>query len=298
MDVRTIAAGELEQAGALLHAAFAGAAEARGFPAPWRTARDATDLLARQREAEPEGVAVAVTGGAIVGVGAVRVRGEVATVGPIAVAADGRGIGGRVLDYLVEVAEDRGVHATRLYADGWNPAAYGLYASRGFSVIDVVAHVERPPGGAPVLDSSRGLEVRPPEARDIDEIAVLDAKLTGHQRRDDLEAMRSLEAGAVGLVARRHNQVVGYLAARPVQGELALGPGVAVDVSDLFILVANALAGHDGVARGRLSTAAPAASMAALGLGFRVRELGLVMSRGAPPPARPPQLYSIEPEIL
>jgi ribosomal protein S18 acetylase RimI-like enzyme len=298
VDVRTIAAGELEQAGALLYAAFAGAAEARGFPAPWRSARDAADLLARQLEAEPGAVAVAITGGAIVGVGAVRVRGEVASLGPIAVAADGRGIGGRLLDHLVEVADDRGAQATRLYADGWNPAAYGLYAGRGFSVIDVVAHIERPPGEAPALDSSRGLEVRPPDARDLDEIALLDAKLTGHQRRGDLEAMRSLEAGAVGLVARRHNQLVGYLAGRPDQGQLALGPAMAVDVSDLFILVANALAGHDGVVRARLSTAAPAASMAALGLGFRVRELGLVMSRGAPPPARPPQLYSIEPEIL
>lgn len=290
MDVRTIATGEAEEAGALLYAAFAGAAGARGFEAPWRSARDAADLLGRHLESEPGSVAVATAGGAIVGVGAVRVRGDVASVGPIAVAADGRGIGGSLLDYLVAAAEERGALATRLYADAWNPDAYGLYAGRGFSVIDVVAHVERPPGPAPALESSRGLEVRAPEPGDVDDIAVLDARLTGHQRRADLQAVR--------LVARRHNQVVGYLAGSINQGRLALGPAVAIDVPDLFILVARALGEHDGIAGARLSTAAPAAPMAALGLGFRVREVGLVLSRGAPPPTRPSQLYSIDPEIL
>ncbi len=98
------------------------------------------------------------------------------------------------------------------------------------------------------------------------------------------------------LVARRRGAVVGYLGTGAGSGQL--GPALALDVADLGALVARALAGVDGPARARLSTAAPTAMLAALGLGFRVVALGTLMVRGVSPPARPPQLYSIVPEIL
>lgn len=301
MNIRTLKPLDLEIAGALLFQAFERAARARGYTPPWSDEAQAYAQLERYREDEPGHVVVAEEGGAMVGVGAVRVRGEVATLGPIASYLEGRGIGGVLVDELLRRADEVGALATRLYADAWNPAAYALYAGRGFAVVDVVAHVERMPAPGPALESARGLEVRALDARrDLDELQRLDIKLTGHDRRQDLAAM-------VRLVARRRGAIVGYLGVRAAAGRTLLGPAVAVDPSDLFTLITHALAAGEGEVPGmvpgqplhaRLSTAAPVASMAAMGLGFRIRELGVMMSRGAPPPARPPQLYSIDPEVL
>lgn len=304
MDIRTLKPSDLEAAGALLYRAFESAAGEHGFAAPWEGEAQTRALLERHRggaagDAATGRVLVAEEGGALVGVGALRVRGEVATIGPLATYIQGRGIGGALLDELLRRADEAGTLAQRLYVDAWNPGAFALYAGRGFGVIDTVAHVERAPGPGPALDSARGLEVRAFESRDLDEVQRLDRRLTGHERPADLTEQ-------VRLVARRRGDVVGYLGACDAGGAILLGPAVAVDASDLFTLITHALAETGGPGwsaadrplRARLSTTAPAACMAALGLGFRVREVGVIMSRGAPPPARPPQIYSLDPEIV
>lgn len=300
MNVRTIEASDLHAAGAVLFHAFDTAARSRGFSAPWSDEGESTSLLTEYWQREPEHVLVAEAGGAVLGVGALRLRGEVTSLGPVAVSVQGRGVGGALLDSLLERADAAGAQATRLYVDAWNPAAFALYASRGFAVVDVVTNIEREPGPGPGLGSARGLEVRPFDPNDLEEVTRLDLKLTGNDRGQDLGEM-------VHLVARRRGAIVGYLGTRAGLRATRLGPAVAVDVSDLFTLLTAALAANGPVTswvpadrplQARLSTAAPAASMAALGLGFRVRELGVLMSRGALPPARPPQLYSIEPEVL
>jgi GNAT superfamily N-acetyltransferase len=290
VEIRPIRKAEVDAAGALLAQACARAAAAANQPAPWRE-EQAIALLGRYAAAEPEGTLVADAGGALAGIGCVRVRGEVATLGPLAVAADGRGTGAALLDALIERAEAAGCHSTRLYLQGWNARGFALCTGRQFSPVDVVARIERAPGPPPRLDASRGLEVGPLRPADGDELVRLDGKLTGHDRRADLVA-------TTRLVARRRGAVVGYLGAAGA----ALGPAVATDIGDLFVLVGRALAelpaGAAAPAHARLSTAAPAATLAALALGFRIGELGVVMSRGASPPTRPPQLYGIEPEIV
>lgn len=302
MNVRGLQAGDLEQAGAVLHAAFARIADAHGYRPPWADDASARDVLAEYARPEVGDVLVAEEGGVVVGVGAVRVRGEVASIGPIAAFVEGRGVGSAILDGLLARADDRGALATRLYVDGWNPSAYALYAGRGFGVVDLVAHIERPVGSGPELGSSRGLEVRAFAEQDLDELVRFDSKLTGCVRPRELSA-------STRLVARRRGTLVGYLGAgQAPSGDAWLGPALAVDASDLVTLVANALRVADAewlvgsqCVRARLSTSAtsaPAVSMAALGLGFRVRELGVVMSRGAPPPTRSPQLYGLHPELL
>ncbi|MCG8420503.1 MAG: GNAT family N-acetyltransferase [Proteobacteria bacterium] len=304
MKVRTLEQTDLEPASALLFQVFDRVAKKHNYQPPWPGESDVSGLLGRYRRDEPACVVVAEEGGAVIGVGAARVRGEVASIGPIAAYVDGRGIGGAIVDELLLRVENAGAVASRLYVDAWNPSAYALYAGRGFAVFDVVMHIERAPGPAPSLDSARGLEVRPFETRDLEQLRRFDQRLTGHDRGPDL-------ADTVRLVARRRGDIVGYLGAQHSAGSTKLGPAVAVDASDLATLMAGTLtaeqSGQSARAAGlsrdepqvaRLSTAAPVVSMAALGLGFRVRELGVVMSRGAPPPARPPQLYSIDPEVL
>jgi hypothetical protein len=288
VNLRSLEPRELQAAGAVLHDAFRRAALDHGAPAAFRDPAESTALAKLYLDAEPEGCVVAETGGALLGCGFVRRRGDIATIGPLAAAVPGRGAGGAMLDELIARAEGWGIASMRLFQDGWNPSSFALYAGRSFAAVDVVACLERAAGAPPRADASRGLEVAAPRANDLAEVAALDHRLTGLERTTDL-------AAAVRLVARRRGVVVGYLGS--ADGG-RLGPAVALDVADLFALVARALQEADGVTVCRLSTAAPTAMLAALALGFRVASIGTLMVRGIVPSARPPQLYGLKPEIL
>jgi hypothetical protein len=278
---------DVHVAGVLLYESFARAARERGQTPPWADRAEAMRLVERYLADDHGEAVVADVDGAVAGVGFVRRRGEAATVGPIAVAAPRRGTGGQILDDLVTRAEAQGAAAIRLFVDGGNADGFALFAGRSFGALDVVAAMERPAGVAPRIDGSRGLEVSAFQAADLAEMAALDLRLTGLDRRQDLTSQARL-------VARRRGAMVGFVCA---EGNV-LGPAVALDVSDLGGLVARALADVGGRAVLRLSTATPTAMLVALGLGFRVTSVGTLMVRGVSPPARPPQLYAIAPEVM
>jgi GNAT superfamily N-acetyltransferase len=286
-EVRPLANGEVEAAGEILYAAFAQAAGGRGFPPPWPSAQEAAQLAAEYLASDPDGALGAFNDGRLTGVGFLRRRGEVATLGPLAAATPNRGVGSALLDALVAHADHHECRAVRLFQDGWNPDSFALYAGRSFSVVDVVACIERSASTPPRIDGSRGLEVTPFKAADLPEICAMDIRLTGLDRRADLEA-------GLKLVARRRGVIVGFAGCH----DAMIGPVLSLDVADLGGLVARLLAEVRGPAAARLSTAAPTAMLAALALGFRVVSVGTVMSRGIAPPARPPQLYGMWPEIL
>jgi RimJ/RimL family protein N-acetyltransferase len=284
MDIRPLRRDDVGAAAKLVHDAYARAGQAHGYGPPWPSVDDAAALFARALEEEPDGAVVA-DDGAIAGAGLVRRRGEAATIGPLAAGVWGRGTGGKLLDELVARAESWGCQAVRAFQDAWNPASFALYAGRSFAPVDVAACLDRPPGKiAP--GGSRGLEIAPFEPRDLAEMMALDLRLTGLERGDDLRALTTL-------VARRRGALVAFLGRRGG----ALGPAVALDASDLGALLARALDGAEPLVA-RLSTAAPVALPLARALGFRIRSLGTVMVRGPAPPARPPQLYSLAPEVL
>lgn len=287
MKLRGLEKRDLEIAGVLLYESFARATRERGQSPPWADAGETMRLAERYLGDELGESIVADVDGAVAGVGFARRRGEAATVGPIAVAAPRQGIGGQILDELVARAEAQGAAAIRLFVDGGNADAFALFAGRSFGALDVVAAMERPAGPAPRIDGARGLEVSAFRDADVAEMAALDLRLCGLDRRGDLTTQARL-------VARRRGAVVGFLCA---EGG-ALGPAVALDVSDLGGLMARALAQIPGRAVARLSTATPTAMLVALGLGFRVTGVGTLMVRGVSPPARPPQLYSMVPEVL
>jgi len=67
--------------------------------------------------------------------------------------ARGRGIGGRLLDHLVEVARERGARSIFLEVRGSNRAARALYAGRGFREVGSRrGYYDSPPEDALVLE--------------------------------------------------------------------------------------------------------------------------------------------------
>jgi hypothetical protein len=287
VTARVLKAGDAEAAGELLVQAFSRARGDHGALSPYGSVKDAAEAVAALCAAEPEGALGAWDDGRLLAVGFLRKRGDVATLGPLGVATPRQGHGGRLLDELIACAEGWSCGAIRVFQDAGNADSFALFAGRCFAPVDVVACLARPAGAPPRLDAARGLEISPLRPGDLPEIFTLDHRLTGLERRTDLEQR-------VRFVARRRGALAGFLG----MDENRLGPALALDVADLGALMVRALGECTLPAVARLSTAAPTALLAALGLGFRVVSVGAILSRGVAPPTRPPQLYSLSPEIL
>jgi hypothetical protein len=217
--------------------------------------------------------------GVLVGLATLRIEGESGNIEVLGSDEPGRGTGGALLDALTQRADSTGLGALRLRFPAGDARAFALAAGRGFAVTDVAARYIRPPLPPPRVDGARGLELAAMEVRDLPGLVELETRF--------LQLDRSVQLARLsGTIARRRGQIVGYLA----QDGERLGPGLALDVSDLGVLLGRALAGTSGAAMVVLSTAVPSA-LAALGLGFRVFGQELVMHRGLAPPTRPPLAY-------
>ncbi len=279
--VRALTPREVPAAAKVLHEAHARTASERGLPSRFGSAAEAAQSLEDHLREEREGVLCALgDDGGLAAVGVVRRQADTGIIGPIASAAWGRGAGGALLDELCSRAEGWGTASVRATFDAGDARAFALFSSRSFGVVDTAARLLRGPLPAPRVEGARGLEIAPPRPADLEGMVELDRRLTGLDRGDEL-------ARVVTLCARRRGTVVGFLSARAG----LLGPALALDVADLGVLMARALAEHAGPAAALLSTAAPTAMLAAIGLGFRVVGVEIVAVRGMAPPARPPQLY-------
>jgi hypothetical protein len=279
-ETRTLGAKDLPAAGALLHAAYDRAARERNLPPRFHSAAEAAEVAESLWREEKEGAVVALGEGGLAGVGFARRMGDWAALGPIASATSGQGAGGALVDDLCARAEGWGAGSIRASFDAGEPRAFALFAGRSFAVVDTAARLLRGALPAPRVDGARGLEIAAPRPADLEGMVELDRRLTGLERGPELGKV-------VTLCARRRGAVVGFLSARAGQ----LGPGLALDVADLGVLMARALADHAGPAAAFLSSAAPTAMLAAMGLGFQVVGVEIVAVRGLAPPARPPQLY-------
>src|SRR5207248_2231101 len=150
---------------------------------------DSERYLRHLLEFDPLGGLVAEEGGRIVGVGWVHPRGAVATIGPLAVepAAQGRGIGRRLLERLVETA-GKGVPQVRLVHESWNAASLGLYLRAGFRVVAPLVELELAPGSRlAVAAPPAGLALRVATPDDRARIVARDARAFGAPRPQSVE---------------------------------------------------------------------------------------------------------------
>jgi hypothetical protein len=291
IDVRRLEAGDVEAASAVLFHAFATVYRQRGHTPPFPNVESAVWLARAYLDIDPDGCALALHQGVVVGVGFAHLRGGVASIGPLAARPGARpGVGRALMAHFHALA--RGAASVRLFQDSFNPDSFGLYARLGYRVVDV----------APYLVAARLVPprevspaVRPLVASDLEVVQRYDAARTGSSRSSDLAL---LAATGRGLVIERDGTLTGYLFYRPSPSRAIVGPALADTpalLAELVDAVADALPGRAAVIRG--SSAAGAALDRAFARGFRVDHLGNLMVRGdyAPPPA---QLYALFPESL
>jgi len=289
--VRTMEAGDVEAASAVLFHAFATVYRERGHTPPFPNVESAVWLARAYLDIDPEGCAIAIDQGVLAGVGFAHSRGAVTSIGPLAARPGARpGVGRALMAHFHALAP--AATSVRLFQDSFNPDSFGLYARLGYRVVDVAPYLVAarlvPPRQSP-------RDVRPLVARDLEAVQRYDRAVTGASRSSDLAL---LAATGRGFVLERGGTFDGYIFYRPSPTRAIVGPALAESperLAELVDAVAEALPGQAAVIRG--SARAGAALQRAFDRGFRVDHLGNLMVTGpyAPPPA---QLYALFPESL
>ena len=125
------------------------------FPDPWSVETFWSELAGVP---ESRTFLVAEVGGAVVGYAGLAVAAHQADVQTIAVApsSQGRGVGGRLLQALVDEAVSRGAYELLLEVRADNAPALALYARHGFERI-AVRRGYYPPGGTDAVVMRRRL---------------------------------------------------------------------------------------------------------------------------------------------
>lgn len=294
--VRPMIDADTQAVGEVLRTAFGQVYAERGFPTPFPNIDGAVWLGSAYLALDREGAFVADQGGLVIGCGFVHLRGDAASIGPVAaMPAAPHGVGRAIMNQLLAIAQGR---STRLFQDSFNPESFALYTKLGFEAFEPVAYViaDTLGGGARHAECATMLD------RDFDEVAALDLALTGSRRTADL---REIFLFGTGLVLRRAGRLCGYLLARRGSTRLVVAPAAAESADDLRALLgelAHRHAGQPAAARvpaGARLGGAGLALRTALEHGFRIEHLGHLMVRGRYNEGRSgAQLLAIFPEAL
>jgi|SRR5581483_1880080 len=280
---------DVERAGDVNFVAFYRSALVHGLPPAVTTPTESRRYLAHLLQFDALGGVVAEEDGEVVGVGWLHPRGAVATIGPLAVdpSRQGRGIGRRLLERLVEMA-GKGVPQVRLVHESYNATSLGLYLRSGFRVVAPLLDLALA-AGTPVAPPRvpAGLAIRAAGADDRARIVARDARAFGAPRPQSVDLY--LRRGRA-LVAETGNALVGYALGIAFEGNAYVG-SAAADDADVLLLLVTALVGELAAGDHRVRTLLTATDRrlvdALLGLGFRVFRACHYMIRGggtAPPP--------------
>ena len=286
---RTIGPGEVAAAADVLFVALYDVALRHGARPAVADLDDARGYVEHLMSFDPLSGVLGEQDGQAVAVGWLHPRGNVATIGPLAVlpALQGQGLGRHLLTHLADAAGRR-VSQIRLVQDGSDPASMGLYLRTGFRVVAPVLELELPaaspcPGPSP----DDGTALRPMESADRRVVIERDARVFGQPRAQDVDGFL---ARGHGVIAERAGRVIGHAFAVEAGALVQLGPAAA----DEPVVVCAAVAWLAGAFAARAlpcRLVVPAGDRRVvdglLALGFRVFRVGsyLIRGGGTAPPA-------------
>ena len=291
IEVRRLESRDVDDASTILYEAFASVYRQRGHTPPFPNVESAVWLCRAYLDLDPEGCALATVDGKTAGVGFAHLRGNVASIGPLAARPGARaGVGRALMAHFHRLAA--GVSSVRLFQDSFNPDSFGLYTRLGYRVVDVAPYLVAARLSPP---RTRPASVRALGGGDVGPVGRYDLARMGADRGRDLAL---LAATGRGFVVERAGDLAGYLFYRLLPARIIVGPALADSaelLADLVDAVADALPDRPAVIRA--SAAATLVVERAFERGFLVDHLGNLMAVGpyAPPPA---QLYALFPESL
>lgn len=225
-ELRQARAEDVPELGRICYEAFKDLSDRHGFPSDFSTVEFAQQVVGMLVAQEQVYSAAAYDGDTAKGSNFINMWGDVAGIGPISVdiAAQGEGIGRRLMEDVIAAARSQGHEMIRLCQDSFNMQSLALYTSMGFDTKEPLAYLELAADGEP----DPGF--RPATAADVDQIDELCQSIYRISRRGEYEVFLAL--GFPMFVLDR-GQIVGYHIGT------ALGHGVAETTEDLLTLLAG-----------------------------------------------------------
>lgn len=292
--IRRMEEKDLERAGEIIVAAFNDVFTRHGYHPPFPS-RDVGIGIAREYwHREPHESFVAIDDGRVVGSGFLHLRGDTAGIGPITVdpTAQAKGAGKALM--MAVIRTGRRCPSLRLVQDAFNTTSFPLYSKLGFAscgtVLGLTGQDLRP------ASRPRAHTVREMAAGEVEQVAVLDTKLTGITRSQDLQFFAAQPPQLVSLSV---GKLSGYLCLLRSGPNTFLGPAAATDPAILRSLIARAIEMERGkVLRLRLPARHHELLLDVLKMGFRVDHLQTYMVRGPWKPPKGTDLLALFPEAL
>jgi GNAT superfamily N-acetyltransferase len=192
-------------------------------------------------EHDPEGCFVAMGVTRPVGMVTTACFGDSGWIGNLIVEPEfrDRGIGRSLMEHGLNHLRDRGAATVHLEGD---PPGIPLYRKLGFVDEFESCRLALPrPDARPTIDDPATETMTP---ADLDEVAALDAAITGADRKRFLELKISRAESA--LIHRRNGKIVASLMASSTDRGLRIGPCVALDCNDARYLISAAISAAAG----------------------------------------------------
>lgn len=211
---------------------------------------------------------VAEADGQVVGSNILDERSVMAGLGPLTVspAAQGHGVGRRLMDEVLRRADARGVPGVRLVQSAHNDRSFALYATLGFVIREPLAILQGPPIGGAI----EGYTVRAATRDDLAACNAACVRVHGHDRAGEVAA--AIAQGSARLV-EHDGRVMGYATVLGLFGH-AVGDGT--EEIKALLRAAPAFESQGIVVPTRNS----ALLQWCLGRGLRVVQLATLMTRG------------------
>ena len=226
---------------------------------------------------------VAVQNGKIVGVTMWwRYSDQIATVGLVVVdrAQQGRGIGGRLMDVVIDRAD---ADTLKLMA---TRAGLKLYQNCGFVAVGEIGQIQGEVSSVAPIAAGSGITLRAVRRDDLPHLIEIDARAFGAKRTELLSAFLRDGHGVIAL--RDGQQAAGFALIRNSGHGQTIGPVVAPDQSLAIALVSNVLAGESGFIRLDVDLTATDFIEWLEGTGLKCIDTVLIMTRPEQAPQEKP----------
>jgi predicted N-acetyltransferase YhbS len=205
ITLRAGTAADAEVCGRICYEAFKSVCSAHGFPPDFPSAEVATGAMSGLLGHAGFYSVVAELDGGAVGSNFLDERSRVYGVGPISVdpAVQNRGIGGKLMQDVLDRAEGQGAAGVRLLQAGFHNRSLCLYALLGFRTREPVSILQ----GAPLKQKFAGYDVRPAVLADRDACNRICHAAHGLARRGELEDAIAQKTASV---VEHEGRITGY----------------------------------------------------------------------------------------
>lgn len=205
LGVRTATPEDSAVCGKICYDAFSTINSAHGFPCDFPSPEVAVGLLNMMFSHPGLYCVVAQSDGQILGSNCMDERSAIFGIGPITVhpKAQNQGVGRKLMDAVMERAEQRSAAGVRLVQAGFHNRSLSLYASLGFEIREPLACMQ----GKTKERSITGCTVRAATAEDVDACNRLSRRIHGFDRGAELA--QAVQHGTA-LVVERGGRITGY----------------------------------------------------------------------------------------